>query len=286
MVTIARGSPAYTEMAVDLSLSIREREATQVALIADAAACRRVEQRYPSVFDAVVPLPAGYQVGRTHKFAVAELTPYRHNLFIDADTLTLSNLASIWPANPVGMAMMGTHRTRETHETHHGFAIRELIDEFRLARYFDNHSGAFYFEREPAQPFLRECFEVYTSRLDTRARRLRGFVGDELAFGIVAGRHGMQRMREPYPVLWTNELATLRPGDTSKPLCHFHAPPSAAALDWLVNATLQRRRSAGLPVGTGSHWYGKSARSARRRRIGAHLERLRAVVLRLFARRI
>jgi hypothetical protein len=280
VVTIACGSLAYTEMAIDLALSIHERERTPVALIADRAARTRVEQRYPGVFDAVVPMPAEYRVGQAHKFAVAQLTPYAHNLFIDADTLTLSRLDPIWPAGAVGMAMMGTQRARETHETHHGFAIRALIDEFQLPHYFDNHSGAFYFEREHARPFLRECFELYTSRLYTRARRMRGFVGDELAFGIVAGRRGMQRLHEPYPVLWSNELAALQPGAAPKPLCHFHSPPSAAALDWLVRTTLQRRRGAGLPVGNGSHWYAKSARAARNRRAGTYLERLRDALLR------
>lgn len=278
MLTVACGPRAFTEMAVDLALSLREHDGSRVTLIADEHARALALRCYPQVFEQIVRLPAGYDFGHACKFSLAEVTPYEHNLFIDADTLALSSIEPIWAcAEHAGFAMMGTHRTRETDEHHHGFAIRDLIDEFALSTYFDNHSGAFYFEREHARPVLRECLDVYRALFRWR-RRLRGMVGDEIAFGIVGGRRRMQRMHEPYPVLWAKELLALRPGDAPKPLCHFHAPPSEAALDWLMHEVARRRSAAGLREDSTMYWRAKAVRSLRMRRLGAALQALRSTV--------
>lgn len=268
-------------MAVDLVLSLRRWHQEPFCLVADAVCAAHVEQRFRGVFDDVVSLPPRYKPGHACKFALAEATPYRHNLFIDADTLVLAPLTQLLDdAAGAPFQMMGTQRTRETTETHHGFAIPALIDEFGLERYFDNHSGAFTFERDYGRALLGECFDVYVNALYKPWRRLRGRVGDELAFGIVGGRRGMARMREPYPVLWTAELAALRPHDTHKPLCHFIASPAPAALDWLMAEVTSRRQARGLPLGSEAVWRGKARRSDRRARLGEQLIRLRDTLLR------
>lgn len=277
-ITIATRKTAYAEMAVDLALSVKALHAESMCLVADRDNAAYVATHYPAVFDSVVELPARYHFGHACKFALADLTPYEQTLFIDADTLVLSSITHLWShAEGVPLQMMGTLRTRDTDELHHGFAIRELIDEFALERYFDNHSGAFVFRREAA-PFLEACFDVYANALFTPRRRLRGFVGDELAFGIVGGRRGVARMREPYPVLWDAELAALRPYETSKPLCHFIGSPSSAALDWLMDDMRRRRAERGLPQRSEAAWRRKASRTLRKRRVGAKLLHLRSLV--------
>lgn len=260
-ITVARGDVGYVEMAVDLALSLREHHREPIAVLVDAAAEAHVRAHFPRVFDAVLRLPPGHDHGWACKFALAEATPFEHTVFVDADTLVLRDLDDVLAqARDADMLMMGKFRTAETTEVHHGFSIRGLISDFELERYFDNHSGAFVFRRAPGRRFLAECREVYDRDLYRPSRRMRGLVGDELAFGIVAGRRGVSIMREPYPVYWSNELAELRSDRRWKPLCHFHAAPGPEAMDWLMAEVSARRAAAGLPDTSVDYWRRKAGR--------------------------
>lgn len=264
-ITVAKGAAGYVEMAIDLALSLRQWHRQPIAIVVDAAAEAHLA-RYPAgLFDAVLRLPQRYAPGWACKFSLGELSPFARSIFIDADTLVLRDLADVLAqAATADFLMMGKFRTAETTEIHHGFPIRGLIRDFGLDRYFDNHSGAFAFERAHGRGFLAECLDVYTRELWVPARRLRGMVGDELAFGVVAGRRGMASLREPYPVYWSNELRELTSDHRWKPLCHFHAPPNPAAMVWLMAEVSQRRRQAGLPDVSVPHWTRKAAIGQRR----------------------
>ena len=269
-ITVARGDVGYVEMAVDLALSLRQHHGEPIAIVVDEAAEARVRADYSRVFDEVLRLPPGHDHGWACKFALADTTPFERSLFIDADTLVLADLGDVlMQAREADMLMMGKFRTAETTEMHHGFPIRGLIREFALDRYFDNHSGAFSFRRDPGRQFLAECREVYLRDLYRPSRRIRGLVGDELAFGIVAARRGVSIMREPYPVYWSNELAELQPDRRWKPLCHFHAAPRPDAMIWLMAEVSARRQAAGLPDTSVRFWQ----RKANRGRLNGAVER-------------
>lgn len=260
-MTVARGSIRYAEMAVDMALSLRDWSTEPIILAADSASLAHVRDTYPRVFDDVVLLPARYGAeGRTSKFGLAEVTPLDRTLFIDADTLVLSDPGDVLDqAREADFLMMGSYRTAETDAAHHGFSVAGLIRDFGLERYFSNHSGAFAFERACGRSFLAECFRVYSEQLYRPSRRIRGFVGDELAFGVVAGRRGVTIMREPFPVYWQDELLQLRPDNRPKPFCHFYTSPPAEALDWLMAGVLERRRQFDVPGDSVAHWKRKAA---------------------------
>ena len=260
-ITVARGAIRYAEMAVDMALSLRDWSAEPIILAADAESLAHVRRNYPRVFDDIVLLPARYGAeGRTSKFGLGEVTPLDRTLFIDADTLVLSDPGDVLDqARNADFLMMGTYRTAETRATHHGFSVAGLIRDFGLERYFSNHSGAFAFERACGRGFLADCYEVYTEQLYRPSRRIRGFVGDELAFGVVAGRRGVTIMREPFPVYWPNELRQLGPDNRPKPFCHFYASPPAETLDWLMAGVLERRLRHDVPGDSVAHWKRKAA---------------------------
>lgn len=260
-MTVARGAVRYAEMAVDMALSLRDWSSEPVILAADAESLAHVRRTYPRVFDDVVLLPPRYGAeGRTSKFGLAEVTPLGRTLFIDADTLVLSDPGDVLDqARNAEFLMMGTYRTAETSASHHGFSVAGLIRDFGLQRYFSNHSGAFAFERACGLDFLAECYEVYAGHLYRPSRRIRGFVGDELAFGVVAGRRGVTIMREPFPVYWPNELRQLGPDNHPKPFCHFYASPPAETLDWLMAGVVERRLRHDVPGDSVAHWKRKAA---------------------------
>lgn len=265
-ITVAVGKPAYAELAVDLALSTRAFHDHPFALVTDAALADYVRSRYPGVFDTLLLLPAEYRTGHAFKFALGELTPYRHTVFIDADTLVLSRMDTLLRETlTADILMMGRYRDAKTEEVHHGFSIRGLMKRYRLERYFDNHSGAFAFEVNHGRSFLRDGADVYMREMaDLQRWAWLRHIGDELAFGIVGGRRGVTIMSEPFPVYWPRELQALTPDNPWKPLCHFHTAPSAVALDWMMREVGERRRAKGFAEGSEPIWRAKSESSRRK----------------------
>ncbi len=264
-ITVAVGKTAYAEMAVDLALSARRFHDLPFTLVADENSENHVNSKYPRVFDNIFRLPPAYQNKYACKFSIGELSPYRHTIFIDADTLLVSPLNTLLhEVNGTNMLMIGAFREPSTDKTHHGFSIRGLMKRHHLTRYFDNHSGAFAFEAEYGRSFLKECAHVYLYEMASLHRWSRfRVIGDELAFGIVGGRRGVTIMSEPFPIYWTNELQALTPDNPWKPLCHFHTAPSAVALDWMMREVGERRRAKGLAEGSEPIWRAKAESSRR-----------------------
>jgi hypothetical protein len=265
-ITIALGRPSYAEMAVDLALSAREFHDLPFALVADATLAAYVRTRYRGVFDEIRVLPDTYRRGHACKFALAELTPFARNVFIDADTLVLAPMDTLLDeARTADILMMGSYCDRRTERVHHGFAVRSLMRRYALERYFINHSGAFAFETSHGRTFLAEGLKVYLDEMADLQRWSRfRHIGDELAFGIVGGRRGVNIMREPFPIYWSNELATLASSHRWKPLCHFHDAPADGALAWMMRDVATRREARGFPQVSETHWRAK-AESCRRR---------------------
>jgi hypothetical protein len=259
-ITIALGKPAYAEFAVDLALSARAFHDLPFALVADAGLKSYVEARYPGVFDVICLLPDGFQKGDACKFALAEVTPFKRTVFIDADTLVLAPLNTLLrEAEAADVLMIGAYRDHSTDQVHHGFSVRGLMKRYGLERYFDNHSGAFAFEIEQGRAFLRAGADIYLREMADLQRwsRFRR-IGDELAFGIAGARRRVAIMSEPFPIYWSNELAALTSDNRWKPLCHFHDSPAPAALDWLMREVAERRAARGFPALSEPAWRAKA----------------------------
>jgi hypothetical protein len=278
-LTMAVGSPHYLEMAVDMALSLREHTRLPIAIAVDEPLRGVLAERYPSVFDEVVLLPARYRDGRALKYGCAEASPFESTIFVDSDCLVLDELDFVLESlNGDPLAMVGELLTRTDDEVHHGFSTRELMTRFGLDRYLKSNSGLFCFRKSSALDVMEECFNCYVHEARPALRRsivLGRWVGDEIAFGIVGGRRRLSTLPEPSPMYWPREIERLDLGRPSKPLLHMLWPLPDAALERLIEATAERRRLAGVPGDT-EHWRAE-ARSlkwmARRHRFRDRLAR-------------
>ncbi len=257
--TIATGSRAYLEMAVDMVLSLRDFHDHPVCLLADRRAEEAARRDYPGIFDPVIRLTPRYRRTRTTKFALAELVPFAQTVFVDADSLVLGSLGSLINQTRVDrFFMMGSFLPAETDRRHHGIAVRALTAAFGLDSFFTCHAAAFGYQRAHARDFLAARRDIYTRGLDCRRWHRRGFVGDELAFGIAAARRGINLMATPCPVIWKEDLDRFRPGAPPAPLCHVHFRMPDDVMDWLMEGAAQRRRDAGLALRSAKAWRAKS----------------------------
>lgn len=257
-MTLAFGSPKYVEMAVDFALSLRDWHSQPVAIAVDSPTAAYLADRYPAVFDAVIPIPDDWPPGWARKFSVAELTPFDRTVFVDSDTLVIDDLETvIADAERTEFAMMGEYVMAPAEMLHNGVPIRRLMSQFNLQRYFHNSSSAFTFKREAGRRLLSECLRTWLDELSpSRLDPFTGY-GDELAFGLVAARGGMATLSEPYPVYWPDELRDLRPDKRWKPLCNLSSFPSTETLKWLLAEAVARRRRAGLRSLSMRHWLRK-----------------------------
>jgi hypothetical protein len=149
---------------------------------------------------------------------------------------------------------------------HHGFSTRDLIARFDLPWYLKSNSGVFYFRREPALEIMDACLACHRDEI---LRTLRGgFLGDELAFGVVGGRRGLATFPSPGPMFWPAEFAKIDLGRPKHPVLHFLAPLAPATLDALVRDADRRRREAGVPGSAAPHWHLEQRQVGRQRRLG------------------
>ena len=279
-LTMAVGSAHYLEMAVDMALSLREHTRLPLAIAVDDRLGSVVRSVYASVFDYVVEVPERFLRGRALKYGCAEATPFEETIFVDADCIVLGCLDGMAEALAhCDMAMVGELLTVEDEQTHHGFSTRALMGRFGLDRYLKTNSGFFCFRKSAAIEIMEDCLSCYL----TEARpALRGsiligrWLGDEIAFGIVGGRRRLGTLPEPAPMYWPREIEQLDLAHPSKPLLHMLWPLPEAALEGLVEGTIQRRRRAGVPGDAEHHWR-RESRSlqwmARRRRLRDQLAR-------------
>jgi hypothetical protein len=249
-LTMAVGKPRYVEMAVDMALSLKEHTELPIAIAVDEGLESGVTERYADVFDSIVLVPDRFLDGRALKYGTAAATPFDETMFVDADCLVLSSLDGLWSIlDGADMAMVGGQLTSSDNENHHGFSTRALMRRFGLEQYLKTNSGLFCFRREAGLRIMEECLECYLheARPKLRLSLLFGrWLGDEIAFGIVGGRRGIETFPEPSPMYWPPEFENLDLTHPTKPLLHMIWPPPPEVLDSLVAGALERRRAAGV----------------------------------------
>jgi hypothetical protein len=279
-LTMAVHSVHYLEMAVDMALSLREHTRLPLAIAVDDRLGAVLRDRYAGVFDSVVRVPPKFLRGRALKYGCAQASPFEETIFVDADCIVLGSLDRLADALvDSDFAMVGELLTLDDDEMHHGFSTRALMGRFGLDRYLKTNSGFFCFRKSAAIEIMEDCLSCYL----TEARpALRGsiligrWLGDEIAFGIVGGRRRLGTLPEPAPMYWPREIEQLDLANPSKPLLHMLWPLPDAALEGLVEGTIERRRRAGVPGDAEHHWR-RESRSlqwmARRRRLRDQLAR-------------
>ena len=254
---MAVGRAHFLEMAVDMTLSLREHTSHPIALATDPELAARSRELYPRVFDEVTLLPSRFR-GRARKYGTAEASPFEETMFVDADCIVLGSLDHLWSSlEHSDLAMVGSPLTAEEDENHHGFSTRWLIRRFGLERYMKTNSGLFCFRRSAAVEIMEECLECFLNEARPQLRRhilLGRWLGDEIAFGIIGGRRGLRTLPVPSPMYWPSEFDALDLRAPSKPLLHLIWPPSPAVVDALVAETGARRRAEQIPGDAESHW--------------------------------
>lgn len=258
-VTLAVGDPRYLDMAVDMRLSLAEHDSLPVALIADDRLAEAARSRYSGVFDHVRVLPERFRAHRGIKYGVAAASPFERNIFIDSDCIVMAPLDRFWEElDGTDMAFVGEMLEGDDEDRHHGFSTRYLRKRFGVDAYLKSNSGVFYFRRTAAVPLLEECLTLYLEEILPKLRG--GFLGDELAFALVGGKHRLATFPEPGPIFWRQELARLDPERPEKPVMHMIAPIPRWAMRRLLDDVERRRREAGLPSGSSAAWRWKMRR--------------------------
>lgn len=250
-LTMAVGRRSYLELAVDMALSLKEHTRLPVALATDERLASVVAGSFPAVFDHVGLLPGRFRVGRARKYGAAEASPFDETVFLDADCVVLGSLDATFDVlGSEPLAMLGEHLTQESGDKHHGFPIRTLLTEFRIETYLKTNSGIFAFRRADALPILEECLETYVGEVRPRLRwpAFRGgWLGDEIAFGIVGGRRKVGVLPPPGPMFWPNEFASIDLARPGRPLLHLIHKLPHGTFEALVDGVRARRARAGLP---------------------------------------
>lgn len=259
-VTAATGKPDYLEMAVDMVLSLRQFHDDPVALLCDANLANLAQQHYASVFDHIIEIKQPLRHALESNFLAADLAPFERGLFLDADILLLASLRPyIEDTREKQVTMMGSYLQAGSGRQHHGIPVDKLLRHFAVDRFFTNHSGMFGYQRESARAFFARSREFW-QRLYTPRWRLQGFIGNELGFGLAAATIPVSIMREPFPVIWANEMRKMQPGQAPKPLLHFISAPPPDVLEALMADVRRRRARAGLSARSQAHWLAKARR--------------------------
>lgn len=270
---MAVGSRRFLEMGVDMALSLRDHTTNPIGLVADQAIAAAAREEYGPVFDEVVALPSRFDVGRGRKYGLAEASPFDETAFIDADCFVLGPLDHVWASlADHDAAFVGELLTADDDENHHGFSTRSLMRRFGLEHYLKTNSGFFCFRTDAARPLFDEMLESFLTEIRPRLRWqivLGKWLGDEIAIGVVGGRHRLGTLPKPAEMYWPNEFASLDLDAPAKPLLHWIWPLAPADFDRLTTEARERRARLGVPDTGSDHWIEEQANleeMARRRR--------------------
>ncbi len=273
-LTLATGREAFLEMAVDMVLSLREHTDLPVGVVTDDGLARVAHDRFEGVFDAVSVIEDRFLQGRVRKYGVAQACPFSEAVFVDADCIVLGDLDHLFDAlDHHDVAMLGEQLTRDDDENHHGFSTRRLMERFDLQRYLKTNSGIFAFRRDPAVEVMEEWRRCFIEEVQPRLRwsiLKGGWLGDEIAIGVVGGRLGLGTLPLPHAMYWPQEFDTLDLDDPAKPLLHFIWPPPDDVFERLLREMAERRRKAGVAPSGSTPWHDelkKLRRMKRRRRL-------------------
>ena len=247
----------HAEMALDLALSIRKYHSEPISIVVDQKAARLYKPYKNLPFDSIKVVH-----DKVHpwgaKFLVAEHSPYKKTVYVDADVLFLRryNLIDFDLTHPI--AMYGAYMPPNSRaKTYH--PIHQICSDFGLSRYFWATSGAFVFSPKEAQPMFSECYEFYTKGRKQFPKYASVGFPDEMAFGVLSDRYPIQQIL-PVGHPWPSaiELAAISQSDTKWPLIHFFAPIEPRFYAALMTEVAERRKALGLRATSADIWRNKS----------------------------
>lgn len=255
-ITMALGEKEFVEMAVDMALSYKLFNTEPVSCIVDLETKKIIDDNYRSIFDKLLILPDNYNSGRLRKFSCAELTPYNSTVFIDSDIIFLNNIDHLWQEGERNnnVTMIGHYIDKYSTIIHHGYKISELLLFSQTKKYLKTNSGFFHFSKPAALPFFKACEIKYNQLLLNPTIYSKGWLGDEIAIGIVGETYKVSCFNTQYSMLWDENLAVLKKNDNNIPICHYIAPIPTSTVNWQVRRAKKLRKENNIEIGGEKVW--------------------------------
>lgn len=257
ILTMAIGNPEYVEMAVDMILSYKLFHKEPASCIVDLETKKIIQKKYLSLFDELIVLPKKYNLGRIRKFCCAELTPYDSTIYLDSDILLLNEISDLWTQGELNnnITMIGDYLENNNSIIHHGIHVSQLIYRCKVNHYLKVNSGCFHFMKEPAKEFFLGCEKIYKDLFLDSEFKKQGWLGDEIAIGIVGHKFNVSCFRIPSAMMWDEQLAVLKKHDKTYPICHFIAPIPHNTVKGLVKRSRKLRKINNIQTGGEVVWF-------------------------------
>ncbi|MCC7278849.1 MAG: hypothetical protein IT487_11120 [Chromatiaceae bacterium] len=248
----------HAAMALDMALSLRDYHSEPISIAVDRSAKIYLDRYKPSPFDKIITLPQ-----RVHpwgaKFLLAEVTPYEHNVFVDADILFLGPSPFFEYEFTAPLAMYGAYFSSEA-DIQTYYSTKQICADFGLKRYFWGTSGIFVFYKREVTNMFQACYEFYTSGIKKYPKYAHGTLADEMVFGIMSDRYPIDSIACPtiHPWPLAEAIGTASPTDCKWPVFHMFAPPSEECMNYLMERVNSRRRQAGFALTSVDAWRNKA----------------------------
>lgn len=272
-VTAAVHHPRHLEMAVDLRLSLRAIDPDRPCAIVTDQKSAKGRDALLKVFEHVHIIPDSENYGHSAKLYVAEASPCAQTLFLDADCLALRPLDELWAAlQSKTFTVPGVYVDNACMQHHHNYPIAHLCAKFGLTRYYFASSPIFYFD-EVGRSVLRTIRQVYNDELRHSAVRRwdRNCPPDEIAFGIVGGRHAFASFPPHKTIMDANDMLLWKGNDAPESVYHCVVAPSMKQLAIAMRELRGRRVAAGLPDTSWIYWVQKAMYKKAQRSINQKL---------------
>ncbi len=266
-ITVAAGSLRYVDMAVDLALSLKEKDDKAIALILDPELKPRVSSRSLSVFDHVATHSHPIERKYLSKLAIGHISPFDRTIFLDADMLAVHAPGEFWTRlERYRFAVQGEYLTQADHRSHYRVKTNELMKDFMVNRYLKCGSAFMYFEKNAGIRIMDDCRQlarrwIGDKRLSTKYK-INRFFSHEWILGIVGGALDNAIIDEP--LAFPYDIAAVTPRAFTTPFIHVGKPPGAALMAYLQTAITCRRKQFGIPLTSWPAWNWKMHKGAPR----------------------
>lgn len=210
----AYGHPYYGRLAFNLSATIKAVEPTMpIAVLATHRGIHHVSEIQRRVFDQIIYLPDGNEEGFGAKLHLADFTPFKATIFLDADMLWLPKKTPTMLFNELegaeftgiteGWYDIATGDRSNANDKYYFWAEPDEIKKvYRLkqGKIFQWRSEFLYFKNTPkVQRFFKRAQAIHKEPGVTVQRHFASHVPDELGINISAAINGI----EPHQPKWS-----------------------------------------------------------------------------------
>ncbi len=201
VLTIAFGHRSYIAMAKSLGQSLKlHAPALATAIVTDSD-----DPDLGKFFTHIVPYRSEFGSDVRQKLYLPQYTPFEETLFIDSDSLVLTNLDSFWKAFEGKYFGVPGWRVLRKGEQDPYVDVDFILKHFALDKLPKFNGGAYYFTRSAAANRFFETVEQVLA--DYKALRFPDFrndgPNDEAIFAVAMALHGLSATSMGCTGMWT-----------------------------------------------------------------------------------